>query len=297
MEASTTSPVRAILLFLVLAFGLSTIFYVAINVTGKASPLYVYALMWCPGIGAIVASLILREPISSLGWRWRPGYQLVGYLIPIAYCLVAYLGIWAFGFGRFPNEQFLAGVAADLGLQSLPQWVVITLFVVLTGTTGMLTGVATALGEEIGWRGFLVPQLARITSFTGTALISGAIWAVWHYPITPIVYAGWVTPAWFWVSCFTIVAIAISFALAWLRLVSGSLWPCVFLHASHNVFMQQIFTPLTAETGPATVYAVGDLGAAFVVVALFVAVIFWLRRSDVPMPAAGATPAMHGLAR
>ena len=45
--------------------------------------------------------------------------------------------------------------------------------------------------------------------------------------------------------------------------------------------MQQIFTPLTGDTGP-TVYVVGDLGAAFVVVALIVALIFWMKRSEVP---------------
>jgi CAAX protease family protein len=81
-------------------------------------------------------------------------------------------------------------------------------------------------------------------------------------------------------SCFTIVAIAISFPLAWFRLISGSLWPGVFLHASHNLFMQQIFVPLTSDTGP-TKYVSGDLGAAFVVVALVVALIFWRKRSEI----------------
>jgi hypothetical protein len=58
-----------------------------------------------------------------------------------------------------------------------------------------------------------------------------------------------------------------------------------FLHASHNLFMQQIFTPRTSDTGW-TVYVVGDLGAAFVGVTSVVAFIFWRRRSAVPMPSA-----------
>jgi membrane protease YdiL (CAAX protease family) len=36
------------------------------------------------------------------------------------------------------------------------------MFVVLTGTTGMFTGVEVAIGEEIGWRGFLVLGLAKV---------------------------------------------------------------------------------------------------------------------------------------
>src|SRR2546430_1382585 len=37
----------------------------------------------------------------------------------------------------------------------------------------------SALGEEIGWRGFLVPELARSMSFSAVALTTGIIWATW----------------------------------------------------------------------------------------------------------------------
>jgi hypothetical protein len=67
---------------------------------------------------------------------------LIGYLIPIAYCLVASLGIWIFGFGGFPNSDFVQTTAEAFGLGRAPDWVVIALFVVLTGTTGMVSGVA-----------------------------------------------------------------------------------------------------------------------------------------------------------
>jgi membrane protease YdiL (CAAX protease family) len=42
---------------------------------------------------------------------------------------------------------------------------------------------ATVIGEEIGWRGFLVPEFAKTQSFPATALITGFIWAIWHYPV------------------------------------------------------------------------------------------------------------------
>jgi len=61
-------------------------------------------------------------------------------------------------------------------------YLVISVFILVQATLGVLISCLTALGEEIGWRGFLVPQLASVTSFTKTALISGLIWAVWHYP-------------------------------------------------------------------------------------------------------------------
>jgi membrane protease YdiL (CAAX protease family) len=100
--------------------------------------------------------------------------------------------------------------------------VVIAMFVVLTGTAGMLSGVAAATAEEIGWRGFLVPELAKVLPYTGVALVSGLIWAAWHYPITAVVYRDAGLPPWFWLLTFAFVAVAISFAQAWLRLRTDS---------------------------------------------------------------------------
>ena len=111
----------------------------------------------------------------------------------------------------------------------------------------MLSGVAAATGEEIGWRGFLVPELAKVLPFTGVALVSGLIWAAWHYPIIAVVYRDAGLPPWFWLLKFTFVAVAISFAQAWLRLRTDSVWPPIFLHASHNLWIQSIFTPLTSD--------------------------------------------------
>jgi uncharacterized protein len=50
-------------------------------------------------------------------------------------------------------------------------------------------------------------------------------------------------------------------------------WPAVFLHASHNLWMQSIFTPLTTDN-EYTKWVAGDLGLALVVVATIVAAVF-----------------------
>jgi hypothetical protein len=50
-------------------------------------------------------------------------------------------------------------------------------------------------------------------------------------------------------------------------------WPPTFLHASHNLWMQSIFTPLTSDQ-EYTKWIAGDLGLAFVVVAAVIAMVF-----------------------
>jgi len=123
----------------------------------------------------------------------------------------------------------------------------------------------------------LVPQLARITSFTKTALMRGIIWAVWHCPI--IIFADYRSkvPVWYNLLCFTVMVTGISFAFVWLRLKAGSLWTGMLLHASHNLFIQGVFTPLTVDTG-ITEYFIGEFGTALAVLALFTAVLFWRKR-------------------
>ena len=64
-------------------------------------------------------------------------------------------------------------------------------------------------------------------------------------------------------------------------LKSGSLWIAVLLHASHNLFIQRVFDPLTTDTG-LTRYVTGEFGAALAVISLVVAYIFWKRRTELP---------------
>ncbi len=46
--------------------------------------------------------------------------MLIGYLIPVAYCLVASLGIWIHGFGGFPNTEFVRQTTDAFGLGEHP---------------------------------------------------------------------------------------------------------------------------------------------------------------------------------
>jgi membrane protease YdiL (CAAX protease family) len=82
------------------------------------------------------------------------------------------------------------------------------------------------------------------------------------------------------------MVLAISFVFAWIRLASGSVWPAAILHASHNLWIQSVFDPLTADTGR-TAWVIGEFGAALAVVCVAAAAIVARRRGA----AARSTPA------
>jgi membrane protease YdiL (CAAX protease family) len=291
MDNTIKQSRKAIGIFLLFTFGLSSIFYFLIIHTGKLGSgfgLYVTGIMWCPALSAFITTKILKRKISGLAWQWgRPGYQLWSYLVPLIYAFVAYLIIWLTGWGGLYNHGFVSQVSKAFGWTSLPNGVVILLYLVFVGIWGMAGSGATALGEEIGWRGFLVPELYKITSYTKTSLIVGVIWAIWHFPILIFADYNSGTPVWYGLTCFTVMVVSISFVFAWFRLKSNSLWTGVLLHASHNLFIQEFFSPLTRDTGH-TKYFIDEFGAVLPVICLLTAVYFWTRRGELKQATAVA---------
>jgi membrane protease YdiL (CAAX protease family) len=218
--------------------------------------------------------------MSDLAWKWGESrYMIACYLIPLLYSLVAYLVIWVSGAGGFYNKAFVAQVAHELGWEGLPAGLLIVIFFVVNGVIGLFGSMATALGEEIGWRGFLVPELSKRMGYTGVSLTSGLIWAVWHYPLLIFGHYNNGTPAWYGLLCFTVMIVSVSFVFTWYRLKSGSLWTGVMLHASHNLFIQSFFTPITLDKGH-TAWFADEFGAVAPAVTVLLAFYFWRRREE-----------------
>jgi uncharacterized protein len=237
--------------------------------------LYVTGAMWSPGLAALATKRIFGEPISDLPWKWGGArYAWLAYLIPLAYAFPVYLIVWLTPLGGFLEGDFVKRTAEQFGWSNLPASLTLILFVLITATLGLVGKTSRALGEEIGWRGFLVPELAKVVGFTGVGFISGLMWAAYHFPALLFGDYNKGAPAWYSVICFTLMVVADSFIMAWLTLRSKSLWPAAIFHGSHNLFIQSIFTPLTRDTGP-TKYIIDEFGIGLVITIGIGAVLAW----------------------
>ncbi|HKP29957.1 MAG TPA: CPBP family intramembrane glutamic endopeptidase [Gemmatimonadales bacterium] len=252
----------ALATYLGLTFSLSAIFwYLVIAGKGQGQPLILY-LMWCPGLSAIITRLLFQRNVRGQGWTpGQPRWLLLGYFLPVAYATIAYAVVWLTGQGGVDLARFTTPVFT---------------FVVL----GSLQSTLSATGEELGWRGFLVPALAQRFSFTKTAILSGLTWSVWHYPLIILANYNAGTATWWALLCFTTMVVGISFAFAWLRLRSGSVWPAALMHASHNLYIQGFLDRITVSTGR-TPWLTTEFGAALAVAGAITALLFWRRRSAV----------------
>jgi uncharacterized protein len=283
------APVWATYLYLQLTLAFSAVIWTLIICSGHVGMgfgLMIPAMMWCPAIAALLACRLLGRDIRSLAWRWpAKKYVLLGYLLPLAYASVAYGMVWAWGLAGWNNE-FMALVAQDFGLDSMPSWGSLLLYVTSMATGGVILNLSTALGEEIGWRGFLVPELAKQMSFTKVSLLSGVIWAAWHIPLLLFADYNPGTNRWYALACCSVTVISISFVFTWLRLKSDSIWPPALLHASHNLFVPGVFDHLVRNTG-STLWYTSQFGVALSMASVVLAIYFWIRR-DEAQPAAAA---------
>ena len=157
----------------------------------------------------------------------RPGYILMGILIPFAYLLIPYMIYWR----MHPENYAYNGVPLRVILGDC----------FLPSVIGTCLGLLTAAGEEIGWRGFLMP---------GGSLIYSLI-------------------------AFVACIFPVSVILGILRLESGSVWPCAFLHAAHNNFDQSIFGVMTK--GMDKIYYVGETGIFTILCVWNAAAILYIR--------------------
>jgi len=267
VTATGRFPRRELTVFLCLTFGLSAVFWMII--IGAGSPYsprrgYMLALLWSPGLSALLTRLAFQRNVRGEGWGWHrdtPGWGALAYIVPIAYASVA------FGFVLLTRPD---GVGLERSAHAGALVVIVAFAKQLVSVTG----------EEIGWRGFLVPMLARARTFVRTALVSGAIWAAWHLPLN--VFAAYRTPiaSWYSVAFSSVILAAVAMPLAWLRLRSRSLWPAVIFHTSHNFFVQAFFARLTTASD-STRSLTRSFGAALAVLTVVTALIFWRMRGSI----------------
>ncbi|MGP6175809.1 CPBP family intramembrane glutamic endopeptidase [Microbacterium sp. A196] len=242
----------ATIAFIVLACGLAWLVALPLWMDGGlANPLtgiLIPIMMYTPAVAVLIVMLALRpvpkgERLRFLGiWPLRPAKRVVwmmvlGLFAPIVLTMatvaVAALCGWVqldlVHFSAFA-EQIEASLPA--GVPAPPAIIVILSQLMLIPVAGATINSALAFGEEIGWRGFLVPALRPLGTWPAL-LISGAVWGLWHSPVILLGYNFGrldITGVLF----MTGGCIAWGVLLGWLRLRSASVWPAVFAHGAMN---------------------------------------------------------------
>ena len=245
----------------------------------------IFLVQFSPMVAAIITRLVFQRNLRGFGWGWgKTRYQAVAYGLAFLLPLVSFALVWLLGFGGFSDEAYIAeaqtAFADKFGLNISSPWLVLLAAIALNGTLGLFIAFG-GIGEELGWRGFLVPELYKHYDFTKTALISGTIWAVFHWPLLILLMGPrlGVSP-WPMLAISLVAGIGLSTIMAWLRLRSGSVWTAVIFHLGLNIHTQGFFQNLTTETSWLTNYVSGEHGLMLALVSAAIGYWFWTKRGE-----------------
>ena len=243
-----------------------------------------------------LAAVLLMQFVVTRDGTTRDGWRVIGLhhlglltwgfatLAPFLVMLCTYAIVWSAGIGRL--DQTMLNAVIGLGGSG---GILRAVFNILLGLTG---SVILGLGEEIGWRGYLLPHLLPLGR-TRALLLSGLLQGIWHLPLllwTPFYHQGGdrLTV----VILFLLTLTAGGVVYGYLRLTSKSVWPAALAHGAFNMFWT-IFTSIKIAVTSEDVleYWAGESGVITLVLVALVAgwLIYRLQRQPSSEPAALST--------
>jgi len=170
----------------------------SLNMEGDASRLAFQGAMAITMFTPLIASLITKTGVKSIGWKPRlkgnVKWLFFAIFMPLVFTIlgaVIFFAIWPDLFsldgsymlktveaaGLDPEEYKAALEQSGLSIGMLS-----LISVVQCVTYAPFLNMFLAAGEEAGWRGFLYPEFRKKFSRPVTWIIGGTIWAVFHFP-------------------------------------------------------------------------------------------------------------------
>lgn len=285
-------PWSAVAVFVVLSFGLAWLVALPLWILRPEHPSFALwlgliapAMMFTPVLAVLVVTFVLRTPakgmrLQFLGmWPLRPAKRVVWWTVAAVFAPVivvaASVGVAAlFGWITLDLVHFsgfaesLKGALPGGSTVGLPPIGVLVAAQLLAIPLGALINSVLAAGEEIGWRGWLVPAL-RPLGLWPALLFSGIIWGLWHSPLILLGYNFGLTD-WRGVALMTVGCMAWGVLFGWSRLRTGSVWPAVVGHGALNASASMMLL-VAAAGSPLDLALVSPLGAAgWIVIAVIV---------------------------
>jgi len=191
---------KGIFSFLIITFGITYLIEGILILSGfrvtqipaMGGQLVIAMVMWAPAAATLVtARFITHEKLVSTGLRfgksWKP-YLATALLIPPCF-LITYLLTWMLGLGSpdWGLQEFFALIAssgADMSGAPSPTLLLGALLASSIFIAPFINSIF-GLGEEWGWRGYLLPRLLPLGKRRATLLV-GLIWGLWHAPLVLI---------------------------------------------------------------------------------------------------------------
>jgi membrane protease YdiL (CAAX protease family) len=257
---------KALFVFLGLTFGVTLTLVIAARLMGFTlfgapllySQLMILGAMFVPAIAAIITQLwVVKKPLKDLGFKLGPWkmYAKVYGLILLVF-VINYGITWAF---ILKPDFTLDAFKAQYGIKEalpLPAWQMIAIFTFVTLISAPIFNLIPSLGEEIGWRGFLLPALEPLGKVKAM-VISAVIWALWHTPMILILGFAYGAHVWPGVVLHFILVCGLGIWMGYIWFQTRSTVLAGFIHSVFNAHAYGVCSMIFISPNKLLVGAVG----------------------------------------
>jgi len=266
------STARKIVLFTFLSITLATVVDLAFFMMGGLANSFQQTLwgllrMYTPLLSVVIISgpHILRRYFhidKRVAFIYLLSPLLVYLIFGIYVAFSAILGI-------FDLSGLEAVLRATPGAEILDVWIWVSLILVSAYIYGITLNALFAIGEEIGWRGFLLDELESINlSSIKNIVIVGSIWGIWHAPAILLLGYNYPENRMLGIILFTLFTISFTPLHVFVRKISSSVLPAASLHGSINAIwgLTLLISNVSREIGGLGIIAIISctLGSAVV---------------------------------
>lgn len=229
--------------------------------------------MFSPMIAGLIVCIRRGIPLSSVGLRIgrRRGLAVAAVVALPLVGLTLLLAVSVPEIGFDPGADPIPGIETPRGLPG----VAITFGVILAlGTT---VNAVFAFGEEFGWRGYLLWELAP-WGFWKASFSIGALWGIWH---APVIVAGYNYPSFptIGVAAMTIACVSFSPVYTYLVVRAESMIAAALLHGVFNGSAGLVIVYASIENTALEELVASPVGVAGVLAFGLVALAIWLTGS------------------
>lgn len=287
MENEKLLSKRRLIVFVTVCFVITWSIVLVMHLSGIAygttsSVLVLMGIMFVPALSNILTRLITKEGFKNM--YLRPNLKgnvkkyLLLYFAPTLFILISMVPYFLIFPAQFDSSlKTLNYLAQQSKISWLTPETTFLLMALQLAIIAPIVNIIPTLGEELGWRGYLIMKLRALFSDRTALVITGIIWGLWHAPIIALGhnygtnYSGY---PFLGILMMTVFCVSAGIVEGYFSLKLKSCIPAAMIHSAINagaglpmLFIKGSYNPLL---GPAMVGLIGGLPLMALAVYLYI---------------------------
>lgn len=285
---------KRVAIYLGLAFGVAWALLAAIPLNGYEYGTSMQSMnilsmcMMTPALSMLLTRVITKEGMKGIGLNpmlnGNKGIYVFSYLCVPALVISGGAVYFLLFSGQFDPKMsaVLQSVEAAGGqdMDAVKKGLLLNLAVSMA--VAPFVNLLVTMGEELGWRGYLLPRLCKLMGVKKAILASGFIWGLWHAPMIAMGHnygKGYAGYPWLGIIAMVIFCVALGSVLSYVTLKSRSVFPAGMIHSAINALVS---LPVLFMTGTANILVGPTILGVIGGIPLIVLAALCFRKAELP---------------